>query len=71
MTKSEAQKLLPKEVRSGFIVIDWPGRSSHISHTKWGDINLRTISVRKMNALVKAGCPFFKVRVTRAKGKRP
>lgn len=57
---TDANKALSAEVSAKYKVVEWNKNTGiKIHHTKYGIINLKKITVKKVEALIKMKCPIF------------
>lgn len=57
---ADANKALNADVAAKYKVVLWEKRTTiKVYHTKYGVINLKKISLKKVEALMKAKCPVF------------
>ena len=59
LTKSKAQKALPKAVRDVYEIGDLPSIQAYKFSTKYGVIDLQNIRLSQVKALVECGCNIF------------
>jgi len=57
VSQTEANKALPEKTAKEFKVVNWPktGRSTRFVHGTFGEINLRTLTIKGAEQLIKIG----------------
>ena len=55
MPVQDPNTYLQPEVAAKFEVIDWPGKAESVNFGRFGDVNLRTLTVAGAESLVKRG----------------
>lgn len=61
VTKSAAEKVMSKDVLEAFKLVNWPKKrtSTKIFHSKFGEIDFKTMSLTRAKQLVKLGFPYL------------
>jgi hypothetical protein len=64
VTEADANNALPKEVSEQFKIVNWGDNrtSTKFYDRKFGEINLRTMSLAKAKQLVKKKCSFLEAK---------
>lgn len=61
--------LLPKETAEQFKVVNFKSNSSKIVTAKFGEVDFKTLSMKRAQALIDKGAPFLAVKQQKGKEK--